>query len=362
MANLAASVMANQHAIDQNVLAEMNSQQSIWDYFGFVREDFVAMPEHQKNALISKYYYDKLKGGGSIDGSISSKIRESEEIRLTKTRDGSKTEMQVELSGAGDKRQKQLLAWSRNGFFMGDCDNFKVVKANMPENMIFYLNQAFTTTKEGKKFHYNDIYVIGQLMPLALQAQPDDIDSYVCAHNEVKILRALYHLKTGKFQGIKQCVAAITVRGDDNAQFFDYSYDEKNDTTRLYSVQKTKIPSSFRSTCFSFLKNRIDSHSLRGEFSDVFFYLPSTIDRCEEVNKYMTMVYLRPVFLDIAILGLCLIPLKNSTESAWFLFSKRWQNRAHKISCEMQTLTWPRLSKTTALLSGQRVKKRPKKC
>ena len=55
MANLAASVMANQHAIDQNVLAEMNSQQSIWDYFGFVREDFVAMPEHQKNALISKY-------------------------------------------------------------------------------------------------------------------------------------------------------------------------------------------------------------------------------------------------------------------------------------------------------------------
>ena len=61
MANLAASVMANQHAIDQNVLAEMNSQQSLWDYFVFVREDFVAMPEHQKNALISKYYYDKLK-------------------------------------------------------------------------------------------------------------------------------------------------------------------------------------------------------------------------------------------------------------------------------------------------------------
>ena len=252
----------------------MNSQQSIWDYFGFVREDFVAMPEHQKNALISKYYYDKLKGGGSIGGSISSKIRESEEIRLTKTRDGSKTEMQVEFSDAGDKRQKQLLVWSRNRFFMGDCNNFKVVKANMPENMIFYVNQAFTTTKERKKFHYNDIYVIGQLMPLALQAQPDNIDSYVCAHNEVKILRALYDLKASKFQGIKQCVAAITVRGDDSAQFFDYGYDEKNYTTRLYSVQKTKTLSSFRSTCFSFQKNRIDSNSLRGEFSDGFF-LPS---------------------------------------------------------------------------------------
>ena len=64
---------------------------------------------------------------------LSVQIRESEEIRLTKTRDGSKTEMQVEFSGAGDKRQKQLLVWSRNRFFMGDCNNFKVVKANMPE-------------------------------------------------------------------------------------------------------------------------------------------------------------------------------------------------------------------------------------
>ena len=135
------------------------------------------------------------------------------------------------------------------------------------------MNQAYTTTKDGKKYHYNDLNVIGQLMPLAPQAQPDDIDTYICAHNEVKIFRALYDLKTGKFQGIKQCVAALTVRGDDNAQFFDYGYDEKNDTTRLYSVQKTKIPSSFRSTCFTFLKDKIESNSLRGDFSDMFFFL-----------------------------------------------------------------------------------------
>ena len=93
------------------------------------------------------------------------------------------------------------------------------------------------------------------------------------------------------------------MRGDDNAQFFDYGYDEKNDTTRLYSVQKTKIPSSFRSTCFTFLKDKIESNSLRGDFSDMLFSLPSTIDRCEEVNKYLTMVYLRPVFLTIRDFG-----------------------------------------------------------
>ena len=90
-------------------------------------------------------------------------------------------------------------------------------------------------------------------MPLA--QQPDDVDGYDCKPNEVEILRTLYDLQTGKFLRIKQCVVLIIVRDDDNEQFFDYGYDEKNDSIRLYFAHKTKIPSSFRSTCFSFLKN-----------------------------------------------------------------------------------------------------------
>ena len=147
--------------IDQTLLAEMNAQQSIWEHYGFSRQDFVALLEPQKNALIAKYYSDKIKSG-FIDSSIGSKI--------TKTHDGSKTEMQVEMTGSSVK-QKQLVAWPRNGFFTGDCDNFKVVKANMPENTVFYMNQAYITTKDGKKYHYNDLYVIEQLMSLAPQAQ-----------------------------------------------------------------------------------------------------------------------------------------------------------------------------------------------
>ena len=101
------------------------------------------------------------------------------------------------------------------------------------------------------------------------------------------------------------------MRGDNNTQFFDYGYDEKNDTTRLYSVQKTKIPSSFRSTCFTFLKDKIESNSLRWDFSNMFFFLPSTIDRCEEVNKYLAMVYLRPVILTIGDFGPQFNPVEN---------------------------------------------------
>ena len=46
--------------IDQTLLAEMNSQQSIWEHYGFYRQDFVALSEPQKNALIAKYYSDKI--------------------------------------------------------------------------------------------------------------------------------------------------------------------------------------------------------------------------------------------------------------------------------------------------------------
>ena len=87
-------------------------------------------------------------------------------------------------------------------------------------------------------------------MPLA--QQPADVESYECNPNEVKMLRALYDLPSGRFLGLKQCVALITVRDHDNKQFFDYGHDEKKESSRLYSTQKTKIPSSFKSTCFSF--------------------------------------------------------------------------------------------------------------
>ena len=85
--------------INQTLLAEMNAQQSIWEHYGFSRQNFAALSEPQKNALIVKYYSDKIKSS-FIDSSIGSKIRESEEIRLTKTRDGSKIEMQVEMTGS----------------------------------------------------------------------------------------------------------------------------------------------------------------------------------------------------------------------------------------------------------------------
>ena len=196
--------------------------------------------------------------------------------------------------------------WTRNGFFADECCDFSLKKANMSENTLFYVNQGYQSYKDGKKCYYNDIYIVAQIMPLA--HQPKDIESYDCKDNEVKILRARYDPANGKFLGIENCVAPITVKNDPEEQFFDYGYFKAN-SKMLYSTRKRKIPSSFKATAFGTHKNQYDGGvSLEQELSKIFFYLLSTIDRCEEINKYLTSVYLKPYHVDISDLGMDINP------------------------------------------------------
>ena len=55
--------------------------------FGVYKIRFCCPSQSQKDALLSKFYFDHVKGG-SIDASISSRIKGSDEIRVTKVRDG----------------------------------------------------------------------------------------------------------------------------------------------------------------------------------------------------------------------------------------------------------------------------------
>ena len=114
------------------------------------------------------------------------------------------------------------------------------------------MNQGYLTYKDSKKCYYNDIYIVAQIMPLA--HQPKDIDSYDCKEDEVKILRTIYDLETGKFLGLEYCIALITVKNDPNEQFFDKGY-VKSYSKVLYSTKKSKIPRGFKATSFGFLKN-----------------------------------------------------------------------------------------------------------
>lgn len=201
--------------------------------------------------------------------------------------------MSISTKNDDKKKPKSTTMWQYNGFFLGECANFNLEKANLPENSLFDVNQGYLTHKDGKKCYYTDVYIIAQTMPLA--HQPKDIESYVCKDDEVKILRALYKPENGKFLGIDYCIALITVQEDPDEQFSNYGY-VKSDSKALYSTVKSKIRSSFKATCFTFLKNWFEGGVLSEEdYSKVFFYLPSTVDRGEEINKYMTSVFLRPL-------------------------------------------------------------------
>lgn len=130
--------------------------------------------------------------------------------------------MSVFTETKDEKKPKSLTFWAEGGFFDGECSNFNIEKANLPENTLFYINEGYQSYKDWKKWHYNDIYIIAQIMPLA--HQPKDVDSFECKADEVKILRVCYDPENGKFLGIKYCVALITVRNDLDEQFFDYGY------------------------------------------------------------------------------------------------------------------------------------------
>ena len=129
-------------------------------------------------------------------------------------------------------------------------------------------------------------------MPLA--QQPKDIDAYEPKDDEVKILRPRYDPASGQvFLGIEYCVGLITVRNDPQEQFFGYGY-KKDNAKVLFSTQKLKIPNSFKITIFGQHRMQYEGGAFDGDFSQVYFYLPSTVDRNEKINKYLNSVNLKP--------------------------------------------------------------------
>ena len=43
--------------------------------------------------------------------------------------------------------------WKQYGFFDARKSDFNVEKVNVPENMLFYLNQSYLTVKKNKKIY-----------------------------------------------------------------------------------------------------------------------------------------------------------------------------------------------------------------
>ena len=197
-----------------------------------------------------------------------------------------------------DEKLSGERVWKENGFFKDIRPELNLEKVNMPENTLYYVNQAFlSTVKNGEIAMYVQNFIIGQLIFAA--NQPNDISEYVCLPNEVKLLSCVYDLESGEFKGVRLQLAYIVLRGDEHEIFFSYGY-EKSKSKVLYSYSKQQIPDAFISTSFKKHFNEIINEKKDDEnSSSLFYFLPSISDRKESINQWKNNPSLVPTDLTI---------------------------------------------------------------
>ena len=119
-----------------------------------------------------------------------------------------KTQLLVSTSGANDDKISGERVWREDGFFGEQRPDLKLEKKSIPENCLVYVNQSYlSTVKNGDLAMYNHNFKIGQLLSAA--NQPDDIVSYECAPNEVKLFTCIYDTATGEFKDLRESLAYI---------------------------------------------------------------------------------------------------------------------------------------------------------
>ena len=98
-----------------------------------------------------------------------------------------KTQLLIRSHSSDDEKLSGEKVWKENGFFQDIRPELNLEKVNMPENSLFYVNQAFlSTVKNGDIAMYVQNFIIGQLIFAA--NQPKDISAYSCLLNKVKLL------------------------------------------------------------------------------------------------------------------------------------------------------------------------------
>ena len=157
-----------------------------------------------------------------------------------------KSQLLIRSQPSDDEKLSGEKVWKNNGFFKDIRPELNLEKVNLPENCLFYVNQAFlSTVKNGDIAMYVQNFIIGQLIFAA--NQPKDISSYTCLPNEVKLLSCVYDLESGEFKGLREQLAYIVLRGDEQEIFFSYGFD-KSKSKVLYSYSMRLFRRSLKST------------------------------------------------------------------------------------------------------------------
>ena len=208
-----------------------------------------------------------------------------------------KTQLLIRSQSSDDEKLSGEKVWKENGFFKDIRPELNLEKVNMPENCLYYVNQAFlSTVKNGDIAMYVQNFIIGQLIFAA--NQPKDISTYKCLPNEVKLLSCVYDLESGEFKGVRQQLAYIILRGDEQEIFLGCGFD-KSKSKVLFSYLKQQIPDAFISTSFKKHFNEIMNEKRNEDSSSLFYFLPSISDRKETINQWKNNPSLVPIDFSI---------------------------------------------------------------
>ena len=154
-----------------------------------------------------------------------------------------KTQLLVSTISNDDEKISGERVWKENGFFGDMKPDLKLEKRNVPENSLLYINQAYlSTVKFGELALYNHNFFIRQLIPAANQTE--DVVTYKCLPNEVKLLTCIYDVTNGEFKGVRESLAYMALRGDSEEVFLSYGYDAAKAKV-LYTILRKRFLTFF---------------------------------------------------------------------------------------------------------------------
>ena len=163
-----------------------------------------------------------------------------------------------------------------------------------------YVNQVHVSlVKGGEKAIYCDFVILGQIMHLANIDPLINLDTYEPKNKETVIYVPLYNTVTGLCHGLTKKLGLITLRGDAQERFYSYGY-SKEKSALLYCSMKAPLPNTFSLTCFKKHKQfLLDQSELGIKQSELFFFLPATLDRKQDFLQWKDNVHLHPIDLSI---------------------------------------------------------------
>ena len=154
MADILNLIKGNLRQINMEKLAGLCSKRNVWDHFKMSKKDFFDLSDSNQRQLTSKFYFDNVDNQPSIDESISNIIKNSDGVNLTKIFDNgnNRTEMSISTEKKqSEKKPKSTSIWKNDGFFQGDCGNFKLKKTNLPENTLFLRQSGLSVLQRFEK-------------------------------------------------------------------------------------------------------------------------------------------------------------------------------------------------------------------